>query len=209
MVDFVPLESAILYYSPSGAGIWQSVAMADTDSDGVLEGVIPSTSVTEAGIDYYILGSDGSATVTSNTFTLSLNTAPPTTTIDSLTNNLTDQTSPTLTGTADGAFDIVRVQYQFDGTSGTWKNTTITDDADPKSVSWSLTADSTLTAGSHDLYIRAVDKAQKVSSPTSYTFTVQVQTFVTGDGIIDTDTTWEISGSPYTVMTNLLRWRME
>jgi len=84
-----------------------------------------------------------------------------------------------------------------------WTAANITSGSGTPSVQWTFTSTTVLSAGTHTLYARATDADGYTNLPTVYEFTVQVPTEVSG-GIISSDWTWGIAGSPYIVMGNVI-----
>jgi hypothetical protein len=62
VVNYVPVQSATLYYRVGTGGTWQSLAMSKVGN--FYQATIPGSAVTEAGLAYYIQASDGSTSAT-------------------------------------------------------------------------------------------------------------------------------------------------
>ena len=116
--------------------------------------------------------SDGTRTSSASfTFTVSDTTAP-TLSLTAVTDPTTD-TTPTLSGTStDAAGTIASVQFQMDGTGGSWTACTADDGTfDEASEAFTCTP-TALSLASHTMYVRTTDNADNVSSNSSDTFTV-------------------------------------
>jgi len=62
VVNYVPVQSATLYYRVGPSGDWQSLTMSQVGD--YHQATIPGSDVTEAGLAYYIQASDGTTTAT-------------------------------------------------------------------------------------------------------------------------------------------------
>ncbi len=98
-------------------------------------------------------------------------TASPTISINSV-SSYTTNTTPTITGTAtDGDDTVASVQFQMDNISGSWTTCLATDSDgkfDQASVTFSCTPSSTLSDGSHTMYIRATDSNGNTTPSNDY-----------------------------------------
>ncbi len=86
-------------------------------------------------------------------------------------------TTPTVSGTATELVDIVsNVQFQMDGTSGSWSSCTADDGAfDEASETFTCTPSTALSDSSHTMYVRATDSNSNTTasgSESSDTFTI-------------------------------------
>jgi hypothetical protein len=151
--------SAQFQYSPQGAGSWTTIA---TDAISPYSVTWDTTALTEGGYDLRVITTDNA----SNTFTSALVTvtvdrtapaAPSTPVLASASDsgitgdNLTNDTTPTLTGTAE-AGSTVRI---YDGVTQVGSGTAT-------GGNWSITT-SALTSGAHTLTATATDAAGNTS----------------------------------------------
>ncbi len=90
----------------------------------------------------------------------------PALTLTPITPDPTTDTTPTLTGTAnDSSSTISNVQYQMNGTGGSWLNCTADDGTfDEASEAFTCNVVAELTGGSHTIYTRATDSSGNISS---------------------------------------------
>ncbi len=86
----------------------------------------------------------------------------------------TTDTTPTVKGTVtDSGGTISSVEFQIDGTSGSWTACTADDGAfDEATEAFTCTVTSALSDGSHTMYIRSTDSNGNVSEVSSDSFTV-------------------------------------
>jgi len=99
----------------------------------------------------------------------------PSLTVADAPNNPTTDTTPTFTGSAsDTVSTISSVQFQVDGTGGSWSSCAADDSIfDESSESFSCTI-STLSEGTHTIYFRATDSNSNVSGNASESITVDI-----------------------------------
>jgi len=115
-------------------------------------------------------------------------TTPPSVTLTPLTPDPTDNTTPTLTGTAIDESNISAVEYRVDG--GTWTAATASDGAfNSPAEDYTFTTDS-LDDGEHTVYVRATDSAGNTTAEVDYasdSFTIQptVPGDANGDGTVN------------------------
>lgn len=111
-------------------------------------------------------------------------TTPPSISLTALSPDPNNDNTPSLTGTAtDSIGTVSNVQFQMDSTSGSWSSCTASDGSfNSASEAFSCTA-STLTDGSHTMYVRATDSNGNTTSSSyaSDTFTIDATTPVSID----------------------------
>ncbi len=97
----------------------------------------------------------------------------PSLNVSDLSTNPTTDTTPTFTGsTTDSISTISSVQFQVDGTGGSWSSCTADDGTfDETSESFSCTT-ATLSAGTHTVYFRSTDSNSNISSNASKSVTI-------------------------------------
>ena len=123
----------------------------------------------------YVRATDaaGNSAQDSRSFAIDLQANPPTVTINPIANNRTNQTSPTLTGTASdagsGGSSITSVQYQMDGTGGSWTAASMIGSG--VSVTWQATVGPLSANAMHTIWVRASDGTY-TSNPVAYSFFV-------------------------------------
>jgi len=109
-------------------------------------------------------------------FYLGIDTTAPVISITSISS--TDDTTPTITGLATDDLRVVSsVDFQMDGTAGSWTACTAIDGAfEEVGEYFSCSVSNALSSGSHTIYIRATDSQGNIStgaSIASMTFTVE------------------------------------
>jgi antitoxin (DNA-binding transcriptional repressor) of toxin-antitoxin stability system len=113
---------------------------------------------------------------------------PPSVTITPLTPDPTENTTPTLSGSAADESNISAVEYRVD--DGAWTAATASDGAfDSPAEGYTFTTDS-LAEGEHTVYVRATDSAGNTTAEASYatdSFTIQSAApgDANGDGIVN------------------------
>lgn len=110
-------------------------------------------------------------------YTYTLESIPPTVSLNTLQNSQLSDNTPTLTGTAsDANGSISSVEFQIDSTSGTWSNCMSNDGTfNEQSEIFSCTPITELSEGSHTMYVRAKDSNYNTTPIGSYdskTFTI-------------------------------------
>ncbi len=187
-------------YSEVEVGTWR-----------VVQNVPGVTGVTGSGylavLHFHVIGADGdgsaislsngvlsnnlaeeiTATWTGDSVTIADNTAPVVT-ITPFTPDPTDNTTPTLTGTATDESNISTVEYKVD--DGIWTAATASDGAfDSPSESYTFTT-AALSEAEHTVYVRATDSAGNTTAEVDYasdSFTVQTVApgDANGDGTVN------------------------
>lgn len=106
----------------------------------------------------------------------------PSISLNTLSPDPNNDSTPTFTGTVtDTGGSVNNVQYQVDGTSGTWVSCTASDgNFDSASESFVCTL-SSLSDGSHTIYIRATDTSDNISSNATDDFTIDTTTPISFD----------------------------
>ncbi|MGB4966039.1 MAG: hypothetical protein WBO77_02940 [Microgenomates group bacterium] len=132
-----------------------------------------TSTLSPGGYRMFIRATNGSESGTNNTaiFTVTDGTAPSLT-LTAVTDPTTD-TTPTLSGTStDVSGTVSSVEFQMDGTGGSW-SACIADDGtfDEASETFTCTP-STLSVGSHTIYVRTTDNSSNVSSNSTDEFTI-------------------------------------
>jgi len=187
-------------YSEIESGTWR-----------VVQNVPGVTGVTGSGylavLHFHVVGADGdSSTISLSNGVLSNNLAEeitatwagdsvaitdntgPVVTLTPLSPDPTENTTPTLTGTATDDSDISSVEYRVD--EGSWTAATASDGAfDSPSEDYTFTT-ATLSEAEHTVYVRATDSASNTTAEVDYasdSFTVQAVApgDANGDGTVN------------------------
>lgn len=156
---------SLIEYQMDGTGSsWTACTADDGAFDEDLEAFSCNISpaLTHGSHTVYVRATDNDLNVTPNedaaTDSFTVDILPPAVTPDAATNPTSD-TTPTVTGSAiDSSATITNIQYQYDGTGGTWRNCTATDGAfDEASEDFSCTATLGVADGNRTIYVRATD----------------------------------------------------
>ena len=152
-------------------GSWSSCTADDGAFDEASEAfTCTSTSLSDGSHTMYVRSTDSLSNMSSNSSdTFTIDTGGPSVSLTALTPDPTTNTTPTLSGTATDSYSVLStVEYQIDGTSGSWTACTASDGAfDEVSEAFTCTS-STLSQGSHTLYVRSTDALSNTTSPGSY-----------------------------------------
>jgi len=214
----VTYDNAVLRLDSVAAGLVGSTAIPvdvyNEISPGtyrVIQNVPGISGVTGSGyltvLHFHVLGADGdSSAMTLSDGVLSNNLAeeitatwaggsvaiadtnPPTVTITPLSPDPTENTTPTLTGTATDESNISSVEYKVD--DGSWTAATASDGAfDSPSEDYTFTT-AALSEAEHTVYVRATDAAANTTAEVDYasdSFTVQTAPpgDANGDGTVN------------------------
>ena len=175
-------------------GAWTAATASDGTFDSLSEGYTFTTAALTDGVHtVYTRAIDAVGNTTpeidyaSDEFTL--DTIAPTVTIDALTPDPTDDTTPTFTGMATDApsTNIVSVEYKVDG--GAWAAAAASDGAfDSTSEGYTFTTPE-LAEGLHMVHTRATDAAGNTTAEIDYAsdeFTVETGVDETPPQVVDT-----------------------
>jgi len=163
----------------SGAAAFSSCDTITSDSDMTANNCMTDN---ERYVQYQTILSTTDTSVTptfsdiSIAFTVS-DADAPSIALTALSPDPTTDNTPTLTGTAtDATGTVSSVEFQMDGTGGSWTACTASDGAfDEASEEFSCTVTSALSDGSHTMYVRATDSNGNTTaggSESTDTFTV-------------------------------------
>lgn len=172
-VDSASTITVVQYQLDSTSGSWSDCDAGDGTFDETTESFscqVGST-LSNGSHTIYFKATDNLSNITSGTFpsdTFAVDTTPPSITLNALSPNPTDDSTPTFTGSGTELIGtIASVKFQVDGTGPSWTNCDADDGTfDEASESFSCTT-STLADGAHIIYIQAIDSTGNTSS--SYT----------------------------------------
>jgi len=214
----VSFDSAVLRLDDVTAGLIGATAIpvdlyneVETGTWRVIQNVPGTEGVTGSGyltvLHFHVVGADGdtsditlsngvlssslaeeiTATWTGDSVTIA-DTTPPVVTITPLSPDPTENSTPTLTGTASDDSDISSVEYRVD--DGSWTAATASDGAfDSPDEDYTFTTAS-LADGEHAVYVRATDSAGNTTTEVDYasdSFTIQPTSpgDANGDGTVN------------------------
>jgi len=158
-----------LFYKAHSASTYTSISFyTHTSKNGEIIGTWDTSTLSYGQYDLKLEVSDWYTTTTyTETVNVGIDTNPPSISLTTLATT-TDPT-PTITGTAiDEMRTITSVEYQMNGTSGSWSSCTANDGTfDESNESFSCTISPALTNGVHVIYVRATDAKGNISTGSS------------------------------------------
>ncbi len=198
--------SNVQFQMDSTSGSWTACSATDGSFSSTSEAFsCTSSSLSDGSHTMYVRATDSNGNTTSSSYAsdaFTIDATAPTISVTALTDPNTDST-PTVSGTAtDATTALTTIQFQVDSTSGSWSSCSADDGSvDETSETFTCTS-SSLSDGSHTIYIRGTDSATNTTSSSSYgsdSFTIDTTaptlslTAISPDP--GTDTTPTLSGS--------------
>ncbi|MBP7768484.1 hypothetical protein KA082_01470 [Candidatus Woesebacteria bacterium] len=164
--------AAIEYQIDGTGGTWIACTADDGTFDEQSENFscTVGTALTNGSHTLYVRATDNDAQVTANadaaTDSFTIDSAAPALTITQYTPDPTGDTTPTLVGNAtDVTSNVTLVEFQVDGTGGSWAACTPSDGSfSGSSENFSCTVVTPLSDGAHSIYFRATDSLGNVTS---------------------------------------------
>ena len=207
--DSASTVSAVQFQMDSTAGSWTACTATDGTFDEASEAFTcaVTSALTDGAHTIYVRSTDSLSNTTSGgsdaTDTFTIDSTSPALSLTAISPDPGTDTTPTLTGTATDATSILAaIQFQIDGTSGSWIACSADDGAfDETSESFTCAVTSALSDGEHTIYIRATDNAGHTSSSATDSFTVDTT------GPISKDLDYPADGSYINNARPTFRWK--
>jgi hypothetical protein len=206
--DSTATISNIQYQYDGTGGTWRNCTATDGAFDEATEEFTctPNTGLSDGNHTIYVRATDSTGNTTTNgsasTDSFIVDTTYPSVSLTAISPDPTNDNTPTIIGTAtDVTGTVSNVRYQVDATGGSWSNCTADDGVFDENIeSFSCTPSSSLSDGSHTIYVQSIDalsNTMDVAHLASDAFVIDTTSaIITLDTIISvTDTTPEITGS--------------
>ncbi|MBP9870175.1 MAG: hypothetical protein KBC53_01585 [Nitrosomonas sp.] len=163
--------STVEFQMDGTGGSWTACIAGDGTFDELSETYsCTSSSLTDGAHTMYVRSSDSVANTSGNsTDPFIIDTVAPSISLSTVSPDPTTDTTPTISGTASDDYSVISsVEYQVDSTSGSWVACSSSDGAfDETSEAFTCTS-STLSQGSHALYVRSTDALSNSTDSNNY-----------------------------------------
>jgi len=170
-VDAGSTVGSVQFQMDGTGGSWTNCVANDGAFDEASDPfTCTSASLSDGSHTMYVRGTDSNSNMSANSsdvFTIDI--TGPAVNLTSLSPDPSSDNTPTFSGSVTDTYSLISsVQYQVDSTSGSWTACTASDGAfDEVSEAFSCTT-STLSQGSHTIYVRATDALSNTTSSGSY-----------------------------------------
>lgn len=206
--DDVGTVALVEYQMDGTGGSWSSCTAQDGTFDEISESFscTVGSSLSDGSHTIYVRATDDENNVTASvdaaTDSFTIDTGAPSISLTEYTPDPNNDTTPTISGNATDTYSNVQaVEYQVDGTGGSWTSCTASDGSfSGSSENFTCTISPALSDGAHSIYVRATDSLGNITSngsAASDNFTIDSTpptipgTPVATTGVNDSTPTWQ------------------